>query len=173
MNLPEQDTQPASPAYRTIPLTKGKVALVDAEDYTDLSRFKWQALVHPKAKTSYAVRSSPLVNGVRRYILMHRHICGVPKEVEIDHRDGDGLNNRRSSLREATSEQNSHNRGMSKNNTSGYKGVSLDKCRGTWAANICQGWRTKFLGRFPTAELASAAYIEAAKRLHGEFARWE
>lgn len=83
----------------------------------------------------------------------------------IDHKDGDGLNNRWANLRPATQSQNGANRGPSKNNRSGFKGVSMDD--GRYRATF----RGKFLGYRDTAKEAAALYAEAASAYFGEYAR--
>jgi len=86
----------------------------------------------------------------------------------VDHINGDGTDNRISNLREATHSQNQHNRKKSKNNTSGYKGVSRNN-RG-WLAQIMLNGKTRCLGTYSTPEDAATAYNTAAKTMHGEFA---
>ena len=94
-----------------------------------------------------------------------------PKE-QIDHIDGDKLNNRWSNLREATHSENQHNRGIISTNTSGYKGVYWYRSRGKWRAQISFDRRNpKVLGYFDNIEDAAAAYAKAAREFHGEFAR--
>jgi hypothetical protein len=91
----------------------------------------------------------------------------------IDHRDGNATNNRRSNLRRATPTQNSANRRRSRHNTSGYKGVSLCRRSGRrWRAVISKKRRIH-LGTFATPEAAHAAYVAAARKLFGKFARPE
>jgi hypothetical protein len=89
----------------------------------------------------------------------------------IDHRDGDPSNNRWSNLRRATKSQNSANRRIPRNNAWGLKGVS--RHRGRWCATICRKGRRHYLGSFPTPQAAHAAYVKAARKLFGEFARTE
>lgn len=96
---------------------------------------------------------------------------GVWPAHEIDHEDTNSANNRWGNLREADRSQQLSNRNVAANNKSGFKGVCLDKRRGLYKAEIQKGSYRKFLGYFVTAELAHAAYVEAAKILHGEFAR--
>jgi hypothetical protein len=89
----------------------------------------------------------------------------------IDHRDGDPSNNRWANLRRATRSQNSANRRIPRNNPCGFKGVS--RHRGKWDATICKKGRRHFLGSFLTPQAAHAAYVKAARKLFGEFARTE
>lgn len=96
---------------------------------------------------------------------------GLWPQSRIDHRDGDGGNNRISNLRLATQAQNQANKKISSRNKCGLKGVCLDKRRGKYKAEITKGRRQKFLGYFATAADAHAAYARAAVEVHGEFAR--
>lgn len=148
---------------REIPLTRSLVALVDDEDYESLSAYKWHA--RKDGYRFYAARSHG-----GSTILMHRVLLGAPAGMAADHLSGDGLDNRRANLRLATHAQNIHNRGANKNNTSGYKGVSLN--RGRWAAHINVNGKRKHLGSFSYPQEAHAAYCSAAEKLHGEFARF-
>ena len=91
----------------------------------------------------------------------------------IDHRDGDGTNNRWNNLRRATASQNNANRRRPRHNTSGYKGVYLSRRSGQWCAQIGRNGRTIHLGTFATPQEAHAAYLKAARKLFGEFARAE
>jgi hypothetical protein len=105
-------------------------------------------------------------------VLLHRLVLGLSEDDPlVDHRDLDGLNNKRKNLRVATKSQNGHNRLKRADNTSGYKGVYLCRSTGRWrAATQAEGARHK-LGRFDDPESAARAYDTAALRLHGEFAR--
>lgn len=94
-----------------------------------------------------------------------------PGDKEIDHIDGNGLNNNPANLRLATKSENQHNRGANKNNTSGFKGVSQDKQTKRWTAKIRLHGKRRHLGYHSTPEEAHAAYVRAAEELHGEFAR--
>lgn len=165
---------------RTIPLTKGRVALVDDEDYEALARFKWHAQARgPKVDLDgsifYAMRRLGPA-GHQRHIPMQVAILNPPDGAEIDHRNGDTLDNRRSNLRIATSILNRRNRKKSvliKGHlpSSKYKGVSLTRY-GTWRAGITAGAvRSRYLGSFKTEEAAAAAYDRASRELHGDFGR--
>ena len=112
------------------------------------------------------------VDGVRYY--GHRlawfWMKGEWPDPECDHEDTDPLNNKWSNLRESTSSQNKRNSNRSSRNTSGFKGVSWDKRAARWRATIQDG-KSIHLGFFDAPELAHAAYVAAANRIAGEFAR--
>ena len=152
-----------------IPLTKGYEACIDACDVPLIDGRSWYAQTN--GKTVYAVSSAQLSSGKKTLILLHRIISRATPEIEVDHIDGDGLNNRSSNLRNATRAENAQNRGMHSNNTSGYKGVRFCKDRNRWRAEIYLNGKAKNLGHYDTAESAAAAYREAASIFHGEFSR--
>jgi hypothetical protein len=145
-----------------IPLTKGAFALVDVEDAATVSERRWQ--LHPHGYAYAGIRG--------RKIFMHRIILGAKTEQEVDHINGDGLDNRRANLRTCTRAENCANQRLSKKNTSGYKGVYFDAFSGRWKAQI-QTLRSgkRHLGRFDTAREAALAYDHEARRVFGEFAR--
>jgi len=93
-----------------------------------------------------------------------------PAEHEIDHINGDTLDNRIVNLRRATHAQNSHNQGLRQNNKSGVKGVTWDAARGRWFASITINGKSKALGRFDEFEDAVAARRAAEEEYHGVFA---
>jgi hypothetical protein len=147
---------------REIPLTQGKVALVDDEDFELISQYKWHA--QRGGSTWYAYRSS----GVKS-ISMHRQIAQPPDEKFIDHRDGNGLNNTRKNLRECTNQQNQRNRRKGATRKSPYKGVT--SAREKWRADIYSGGVRTALGSFAVPEEAARAYDRAAIAAFGEFAQ--
>jgi hypothetical protein len=102
------------------------------------------------------------------FLLYHGHL---PK-MEIDHKDMNRANDHPENLRLATDEQNGANRIKQQNNKSGLKGVFWFKRDNLWTAQIAFRGKSFYLGYFKTREAAAAAYQEAAKRLHGEFARF-
>lgn len=160
---------PHQEEYRTITLSKGKEALVDADMYEYLTRWRWCARLLKRTNTYYASRTSS-----GRAFQMHREVLGVahgdPRVV--DHINGDGLDNRRSNLRIASRQDNCRNSKKPRTNTSGLKGVSFRKDNKKWASYICIGAGKQIhLGMFESAVAAHAAYCEAAKIYHGEFAR--
>jgi hypothetical protein len=149
---------------KKIKLTQGKYALVDDKDFEYLNSFKWRAA--KDRYTYYAVRSSK-----RKTMSMHRAIMEITSKLQTDHINGNGLDNRRKNLRVCTHQENVINSRKQKNNTSGYKGVGWEKRRKKWIARITKSGKNKYLGQFDTAKQAYAAYCEAAKELHKDFAR--
>lgn len=155
--------QPTNPTIRLIPLTRGRAAIVDAEDYDKLSKFKWY-LTTNKSK-EYAA----MIQGQKR-LHMHRYIMKPPKGLIIDHIDGNGLNNTKNNLRICTHSQNNYNKPGRKNKTSKYKGVSKIKAYNKWAAFIGHNHKNIYLGEFKDEIAAAKAYDKAAKTHHGQFA---
>ena len=152
-----------------IPLSRGLSAIVDKEDFDRFKNYKWS--VAQNGGTFYAVRGEYIGNGKSRSIYLHRQILDAPKDRIVDHKDGNGLNNRRINLRLCTHAENLWNRGKNKNNTSGYKGVYYHKQTGKFITSIWFHHKEIYLGLFRTAQGASSAYQVAAKKFHGNFAR--
>lgn len=139
-------------------LTKGYVASIDPEDFTEIDKHSWHAKVKRCGKV-YAARTS---DGMTR---MHRQIMGASQGIEVDHKDNNGLNNCRSNLRLATKAENRRN--TPKSAKAIYKGVF--KHRNRWQAAITVG-RKIYLGTHATPEDAARAYDVAALKYYGEFA---
>jgi hypothetical protein len=100
---------------------------------------------------------------------MHALIVGCTGEEIADHWNHDTLDNRRNNLRKCTHSQNQWNQKRSKRNTSGFKGVTWEKRRGKWHAQIRVNGKQKYLGEFLSIEDAARAYDRAAEMYHGEF----
>ena len=165
--------QPDGETYRFIPLTQGKVAIVDAEDYDRLMEHPWCAHQRYKREQFVAVRNSlDGENGKSYTILMHCEALRVPRGTLIDHENLNSLDNRKDNLRLATPQQNGRNRGPQKNNSSGFKGVDKPNHTWRWRARIKSDSGHIHLGYFDTKEEAAQAYRQAADKLHGEFARY-
>jgi len=152
---------------KSIPLTKGKFAIVDDEDFEWLNQWVWHA--EKSGNTFYAVRNKTIGYKRKTVLKMHRVIMNTPEGMETDHIDMDGLNNQKSNLRNATKAQNRKNRIVQRNNHTGYKGVGKDGRY--YRARIKVNGKTKLLGYFVTAKEAAWAYDEAAAKYHGEYAR--
>ena len=101
--------------------------------------------------------------------IMHNGV--IPDKFEVDHINGNQLDDRIENLRLATKGQNCYNRGRRSDNISGYKGVSWSNKQGRWRARITVGTICKHIGYFGTKEQAHEAYCKAANDLHGEFCR--
>lgn len=149
-------------ASMRIALTKGQSALVDAEDYPALACFNWCASFS-RGKW-YAKRAERGPDGRQYTIRMHRAILGVPPGTEVDHINGDGLDNRRENLRPATRAENIRNTKRRSRNTSGFKGVY--RLEGRWAASVAR----KYLGLYDSPEEAARAYDTQARMAFGPFA---
>lgn len=108
---------------------------------------------------------------VYNHRLVWKLVTGQEPTTNIDHIDGDSTNNAWHNLRLATQAQNCRNQALKTTNTSGFKGVSYSKVSKKWVATIWRDYRCHYLGLYGTPEQAHAAYVEAAERLHGEFAR--
>lgn len=161
---------------KKIPLSTGRsgkrpargYALVDDSDFEELGQHKWNML--KSRDIQYAQREIRNADGNVEKVTMHVLLMKPPKGMEVDHIDGNGLNNCRENLRICTRNQNRQNVGAMKNNKSGYKGVSWHRATNKWLAQIRANGKHYHLGLFTDPEEASAAYIEACKNYHGAFA---
>lgn len=157
---------------KTILLTQNKIALVDDEDYERLNQFKWYA--KREGNTLYAVRGSKRLDGKgkQKLIRMHRVIMNASKGNQVDHRFGNGLDNRKENLRMCTNQQNAHNRKQpQKNNKLGIKGVCWDEKLKKFKAGIKFNGKSIHLGYFNVLGDADSAYRIAEEKYFGEFAR--
>jgi len=139
---------------KEIPLTRGKVAIVDDEDYEKLRTIKWHSQT-TKVKGRillYAAHSVYRREGSHKVLIMHRLITNCPKGLEVDHIDGDGLNNQKSNLRVVTRFLNQQNRHGNK--TSKYTGVYYDKQINKWRAQVQINGKRYDFGLFDTEEEA-------------------
>jgi AP2 domain-containing protein len=147
----------------TIPLTQGRVAIVDSRDFEWLSKWKWHFTFY-----GYAARR----DGKRGTMLyMHREILGLKRGEMGDHANMDRLDNRRDNIRKCDKAQNSINRPLQENNTSGFRGVIWSKRRQKWIARMKHHGKQIHVGTFDTPEIAAAAYDRVMVCLHGSFAR--
>jgi hypothetical protein len=148
---------------KKIKLTQGKFALVDDDDFENLSKLNWFF-----SPNGYAY------NPKHESIYMHRAIMGLKKgqnEKFVDHINSEKLDNRKQNLRHSDKYRNQQNRKIASNNTSGYKGVSFMKSKGKWWSKITVNKQRKFLGYFETALEAGVAYNNAAKKYFGHNAK--
>ncbi|MBL0320720.1 MAG: HNH endonuclease [Alphaproteobacteria bacterium] len=147
---------------KSIPLTQGKFALVDDEDFKKLNKYKWHL------NNIYAERTTWPEH---KHVYMHRYIMTAKAGQEVDHINGNKLDNRKENLRLASHSQNCKNQAKPKNNTSGYKGVTKNKAGNNWIAQIKTNGKHLSLGRFENIQDAARAYDNAARKYFGEFAK--
>ncbi len=152
---------------KRIPLTQGKVALIDDEDYAIVNLFKWFA--HKRRYTFYAT-TTITIGSKRTTLLMHRLIMSLKSNEQGDHKDHNGLNNQKSNLRLCTHSQNQWNQQTRTNTTSKYKGIFWKKSCNKWCAQIHFNDKVFHLGVFKNEKKAAKAYDEKALELFGEFA---
>ena len=145
-------------------LPKGKSFMFDSADLPLVCQYKWHigAQGYPKTAAN--------IDGLGRGVCLHKLLMDPEKGMQVDHIDGNRLNNCRDNLRICSHAQNMRNQKLSKRNTSGYKGVSYDRARRKWAANITAFRRCHHLGRFADPIEAALAYDKAASFYFGEFA---
>ena len=148
-----------------IPLSQRKVAIIDDEDYALVSQYNWYTR---KTKHNFYATCHVYKNGKRTTIAMHQLLC--PSDDFVDHKNGNGLDNRRQNLRACTKHQNDMNRHYT-HGSSKYKGVSWNKRDNKWQATIKYENKGRFLGYYISEQEAALAYNEAALKYFGEFAR--
>ncbi len=150
------------------PLTKGYCALIDDEDLCLVNQYRWW---------TYEDKSGPnlfyaLSTSTGKTMSMHRVVmgCQMGDGKQIDHIDGDGLNNQKNNLRFCTGSQNCMNR-ISANSTSQHKGVTWKKANQKWCAQIMMDGRKKHIGLYEKEKDAAKACDQMAFQVFGEFAR--
>jgi len=153
----------------TIPLTRDKVAIVDAADHGMLAKWKWYACeAYPGL--FYAQRTTK-TNGIRREILMHRLLMNAADGQIVDHVNGDSLDNRRSNLRLCDVPQNTWNTRKRRSDAkSRYFGVTQHSTTRRWQATIVVRGVYMFLGVWDSEEDAARAWDSAALHFRCEFA---
>jgi hypothetical protein len=155
--------------------------LYELLDYdSETGEFRWVKRVNRSIQVDDI--AGTVLNGYRKITIQGRdyaahqlawlYMTGKWCSALVDHRDGDRSNNRWDNLRRATPSQNSANRRRHRNNKCGFKGVTR-AVSGRWCASIHKNGRSRHLGTFSTPEEAHAAYMAAARRLFGEYARAE
>jgi hypothetical protein len=153
---------------KTIALSNGLVALVDDSDYECLNTSNWHA--QRGRNTWYAIRDSYKADGTHTTERLHRVVLGITDaQIEVDHKDGNGLNCQRRNLRIATTSQNNMNRRTPKNNTSGMKGVTWYPSRGLWHVRIHINGKRKCVGYFKDFAVAVKARQVAETEHYKEF----
>jgi len=153
---------------KTIFITRGLVTVVDDADFDMLNAFSWMATPASNKKKHYVSRSI-WVGGSNKTVYMHRVLLNAPRGLEVDHIDGDSLNNQRANLRLCTKGQNAVNR-RSYSPASGYRGVYGNTPRDTFKAEVTTNGERQRLGTFADPVEAAKAYDKAAMAAFGDFA---
>ena len=148
-------------SFRRIPLGEGKFTIVEQQDFYRFNIFKW--CPQKKNRNIYVVRLAGDTKKRMKIISLHREIMNHPAGLLVDHRNSDGLDNRRQNLRLATKSQNTCNSRKRTNTSSQFVGVYLDNRRDLWVACIRYRGKRVFLGYFKNEIDAAKAYDAAAK----------
>lgn len=153
---------------KLIPLTKGKFAKVDDEDFDLVNKYKWHLSSNGYAK--YAKKlDEPVGKKTRKIISMHRLILGQDDPMWIDHINHDKTDNRRSNLRRCSAAQNIRN-SSTKRFSSAFKGAYKMEGSDRYFSRISFYGKKIYLGTFGTMTEAAQAYDAAAEHLFGDFA---
>ena len=149
-----------------------RVTLVDDDMYEKLNKYSWNIRIKKGRNIAYVSRPFYL-DKKQTSIAIHRFILDLKTgdKRQVDHINGNGLDNRLINLRICNNQQNSFNTGIRKNNTSGFKGVYLKKSTGKWVTQLMKNGKSIHLGYHHDKIEAAKAYNKAAIKYHGEFAR--
>jgi len=143
---------------------EGKFAVVDDKHFAELSKYKWWL-----NSKGYVVAITRTESGAK-FVRMHRIVMSAPNNLQVDHIDRNKLRNTVDNLRLCKNGENIRSRGLRRDNTSGFVGVSFDKGYSKWQAYIKVNNRRLFLGYFDNKEDAARAHNIAALKYHGEYA---
>lgn len=152
--------------HAMITLKSGHVVLVDHDDLEVLLAFNWRV-----TPSGYAIRNVSIQSGVRRTARMHRQIIGAPQGFEVDHINGNRLDNRKINLRICTRTQNGRNQLPQVGRRSQFKGVDWFAPRKKWRARIKVSGQSIGLGYFTHENDAARAYDIAAQEHFHEYAK--
>ena len=150
---------------KKIKLTQSKETFIDSEDYEKIKSYNWY--YH---SSGYAACKQK-INNIWKTILLHRVIMNCPNNKQIDHINGNGLDNRKENLRICTHAENGRNTKKRKGTTSKYKGIYWYKALSKWSVRIRFNYKWIFIGYFNDEKEAAKAYNEKAKELFGKFAK--
>ena len=143
--------------------------LVDLADVPAMQKHRWH-LKHKKNETMYARTTVKDAEGKPHSTSMHRMLMDTPADLEVDHKDHNGINNRRYNLRNCTGSKNQHNRwGPQKNSSTGAKCVFFES--NGFTVKVGLGGKQRYIGRYPSIEKAMAAHAFASLELQGNFSQ--
>ena len=169
--LPEKFFMEGYGEVYKVPLTQGKYAIIDIEDYDLVSQYKWFSS-YEKGNQSFYAKTNIKVGEKTTIERLHRLILSAKKGEIVDHINGDTLDNRRCNLRFASAAENIRNSRRRSTNTSGFKGVWWNKQVNKWQADIKVLGKKIYLGRYDDPQDAHEAYCAAALKHYGEFANF-
>lgn len=154
--------------YVRLPLTQNKYCIINTDDLEEIGKHQW--MFSNEGASRNATKDERKTMGVCR-IWMHRQIMGHPAGLEVDHANGDRLDNSRDNLRVASHNQNVCNMLSNSTSYSGMRGVEKipNKKKPSWCAKIQFQGKREYLGSFQSAEEACAVYVKRGRELHGEF----
>ena len=145
--------------------------MVSDAKFEMVSRHRWYSMTPSRRGLSWSTYACTRING--KTVYLHRFVLGLEPgdKRKVDHIDRNGLNCQDENLRICDASQNSGNSVRHRDGSSRYKGVSYDKGRQKWKAQICQDYKNRLIGRFLTEEEAAAAYDREASKVFGQFSR--
>ncbi len=146
-----------------INITKGKRVLVDDDDFKFLNQWHWYW------HTGYAARRLNLGINKSKILLMHRALLSVPENKEVDHINGDRLDNRKANLRIVSHQENMQNMKKRVNSTSKFRGVSFHK--GAWDVQLWNNGKHIYIGRFKDEIQAAKIADSESIKLFGKLAK--
>jgi hypothetical protein len=139
-------------------------ALVDDEDYEFLNKFNWS--YKTGNKTCYA---RTYIKG--KDVEMQVMLCPVEYPLQVDHKNGNGLDNQKQNLRPATYSQQQANNISRRKGSSKFRGVCWNQNKQKWVAQLIFEGDKQFLGYFSSEKEAAIAYNNSAIKHFGEFAK--
>lgn len=157
---------------KEIKLNDGHVAFVDDEDFEIVSKYNWRAYSHGRGfrvlRPNCWTRNGEWIS---KYAMLHRFILKCEKGKEIDHMDGNPLNNCRSNLRICSRAENCFNKPLRKDSKTGIIGVRFNKKWNTWTTRIVIDGDRKCIGSYDNKKEAALVYNVCASFCFGSFAR--